>query len=73
MAAEIEVIQMMRYDPCTDKFIEEKTTAVPNYAYGAGTSNDIAGIKLPQTLQIELSDACIEKIATAIARKMRGE
>lgn len=69
---------MMKYDPCTDKFIEEKTTAVPNYAYGTGTSNDIASIKLPQTLQIqtlqiELSDACIEKIATAIARKMRGE
>lgn len=65
---------MMRYDPYTDKFIEEKTTAVPNYAYGAGPSNDIAtSIKLPQTLQIELSDACIEKIATAIARKMRGD
>ena len=67
------MIQMMRYDPYTDKFIEEKTTAVPNYAYGTGTSNDIASIKLPQTLQIELSDACIEKIATAIARKMRGD
>ena len=67
------MIQIMRYDPYTDKFIEEKTTAVPNYAYGTGTSNDIASIKLPQTLQIELSDNCIEKIATAIARKMRGE
>lgn len=62
---------MMRYDPYTD--IEEKTTAVPNYACGTGTSTDIARIKLPQTLQIELSDDCIEKIATAIARKMRGE
>lgn len=69
---------MMRYDPYTDKFIEEKTTAVPNYAHGTGTSTDIASIKpsqtlQTQTLQIELSETCIEKIATAIARKMRGE
>ena len=63
----------MIYEPYTDKFIEEKTTGVPNYAYGTDTYTDIASIKLPQTLQIELSDDCIEKIATAIARKMRGE
>lgn len=57
-----------KYNPHRDTFehIDDEQTI---YAYGTATDTS----KAWTVEQCELTDECIEKIADAVARKMRGE
>ena len=57
-----------KYNPYRDTF-EHIDDEQPIYAYGAVPDTSKSWL----VEQCELTDECIEKIADAVARKMRGE
>lgn len=58
-----------KYNPYRDTF-EHVDDEQPNTAYGTGTAPPIPVYTYPITY---IADECIEKIADAVVRKIKGE
>ena len=62
---------MYKYDPCTDKFT--KTSDDGPVSTGISTTTMVAAIPVYTYPCVYIADECIEKIADAVVRKMKGE
>lgn len=60
---------MYKYDPYTDKF----TKTSDDGPISTGTATTIAAIPVYTYPCVYIADECIEKIADAVVRKMKGE
>lgn len=60
---------MYKYDPYTDKF----TKISDDGPVSAGTSTTMAAIPVYTYPCVYIAEECIEKIADAVVRKMKGE
>ena len=62
---------MYKYDPQTDKFT--KTSDDGSVSAGTSTATMTGAIPVYTYPCVYIADECIEKIADAVVRKMKGE